>query len=64
MMSGRCRACNSFLEEFEMVRTWPNSSEYCDLCTDCLNSISDIEDDGDCLQINEIGFEEYESEYL
>lgn len=43
-MSGRCKACNVILDEFEMTRKWPsaeNTNDYCDLCTHCLKASED-----------------------
>jgi len=34
-MSGRCRACDVILNEYEMTRKYPVSGEYYDLCSSC-----------------------------
>lgn len=35
-MSGRCRACDSILEEWEMKMIDPATNKYTELCTICL----------------------------
>lgn len=39
-MSGRCRACDKVLNDFEMTRKYP-SGEYLDLCNHCYSFIKD-----------------------
>lgn len=44
-MSGRCKACDCFLEEWEMREIDPLTGTYTELCTYCLNA-SDDDSDG------------------
>lgn len=37
-MSGRCKACNVILDEFEMERKWPGYDDFCDLCDKCFRA--------------------------
>lgn len=34
-MSGRCKACNAKLEDWEMVAKYPGTNEYKEICTLC-----------------------------
>ena len=40
-MSGRCKACNKIMSEYEMTRKCVKSGEYLDLCSDCLTFVQD-----------------------
>ena len=44
-MSGRCKACNSVLDESEMTTKWPGTDEFCDLCGHCLDKVTDDSED-------------------
>jgi len=35
-MSGRCRSCNSILDEQEIKTKWPGTNDYTNLCFNCL----------------------------
>ena len=35
-MSGRCKGCNSILEDKELTSKWPHTLEYTNLCQICL----------------------------
>lgn len=41
-MSGRCCACNTKLNAFELTRKYAGSEEYVGLCNDCFYSIPDF----------------------
>ena len=36
-MCGRCKSCNVVLTDDEMCAKWPNSEDYCELCTHCMH---------------------------
>lgn len=42
-MSGRCRACNAKLNEFEMTRKEAETGRYVDLCNRCFK-VADYEE--------------------
>ena len=56
-MSGRCKCCNSILEEWELKSIDPLTGTYTELCDLCINESDDYEDFGispETISINEI----------
>lgn len=61
-MSGRCRACDKKLEEYEMARKIKSpltgAVQYTDLCSLCINAgdfndLSFIDDDSNLLEVDD-----------
>lgn len=49
-MSGRCKSCDSILDEQEIKTKWPGTNEYTDLCFNCLPSALETLDEFNVIQ--------------
>lgn len=50
-MSGRCKACDSILEEWEMKTIDVSTKQYTELCDECASFAND-DDDSDLLFVD------------
>lgn len=49
-MSGRCKGCNSILDEQEIKVKWPGTNIYTDLCFNCLPKALECLDEYDIIK--------------
>jgi len=49
-MSGRCKGCNSILDEQEIKAKWPGTNIYTDLCFNCLPKALECLDEYDIIK--------------
>lgn len=59
-MSGRCRACDAIMEEWEMKAIDPTTGTYTELCDQCIQLAEnpDYESEWDSISLDSISTEE------